>query len=214
MKDVRLFRLLIAAAAIAASSTAAQDAPIVSPSMSFFLTSQGRGFGGNLGGLAGADSICRLRAAAVGRDDRLWRAYLSAPPSGESPAVHARDRIGRGPWVNARGVQIAANVEDLHAGADNLTRETALTETGAEVAPTRHDVLTGSNADGRLPANGDATCGGWTSLAEGRAMVGHHNRFGGGRGDSWNSAHLSRGCSQAALRASLGDGLFYCFAAD
>ena len=121
--------------------------------MSFFITSQGRGFGGNLGGVAGADAICRLRATAVGRGDRTWRAYLSAPASGDAPAVHARDRIGRGPWVNARGVQIAANVEDLHSGAVNLTRDTALTETGAEVGPTRHDILTGSNADGTLSGN-------------------------------------------------------------
>jgi hypothetical protein len=201
-------------AAMIASPTAAQDTSVVSPSMSFFLTSQGRGFGGNLGGVAGADAICRLRATAVGRGDRTWRAYLSSPASGDAPAVDARDRIGRGPWVNARGVQIAANVEDLHSGAVNLTRDTALTETGAEVGPTRHDILTGSNADGTLSGNGDATCRGWTSHADGRAMVGHHNRSGGGRGDSWNAAHMSRGCSQAALRASLGDGLFYCFAAD
>ena len=211
---MRLLGLVIVAAAIAASPATAQDAPVVSPSMSFFLTSQGRGFGGNLGGVAGADAICRLRATAVGRGGRTWRAYLSAPASGDAPAVHARDRIGRGPWVNARGEPIAATVEDLHRGAVNLTRDTALTETGAHVGPTRHDVLTGSNADGTLAANGDATCRGWTSHADGRAMVGHHNRTGGGQGDSWNAAHLSRGCSQAALRASLGDGLFYCFAAD
>ena len=211
---MRLPGLLIVAATIATSPTRAQDAPSVSPSMSFFITSQGRGFGGNLGGLAGADAICRLRAAASGRGDRAWRAYLSAPASDNAPAVHARDRIGRGPWVNARGVQIAANVEDLHSDAVNLTRETALTETGAEVGPTRHDILTGSNVDGTLSENRDATCRGWTSHADGRAMVGHHNRSGGGRGDSWNSAHSSRGCSQAALKASLGDGLFYCFAAD
>jgi hypothetical protein len=211
---MRLPALAIVAAAIAASPIAAQDAPPVSPSMSFFLTSQGRGFGGNLGGLEGADAICRLRASAVGRGDRTWRAYLSAPASGDAPAVHARDRIGRGPWVNARGEQIAASVEDLHGSAVNLTRATALTESGAEVAPTRHDILTGSDTEGRLSANADATCRGWTSHAEGRAMVGHHNRSGGGRGDSWNAAHLSRGCSQAALRASLGAGLLYCFAAD
>jgi hypothetical protein len=209
---------VIVAAAIAASPAAAQDAARerapVSPSMSFFITSQGRGFGGNLGGVVGADAICRLRATAVGRGDRTWRAYLSAPSSADAPAVQARDRIGRGPWVNARGVQIASSVEDLHSDAINLTRDTALTETGAEVGPTRHDILTGSNADGTLSGSSDATCRGWTSHADGRAMVGHHNRSGGGRGDSWNAAHLSRGCSQAALRASLGDGLFYCFAVD
>jgi len=182
--------------------------------MSFFITSTGRGFGGNLGGLAGADAICRARAAAVGRGDRRWRAYLSAPPSGDAPAVHARDRIGHGPWINAEGIQIAASVEELHGDGVNLTRDTALTEAGAQVGPTRHDILTGSNADGTLVTKGDATCGGWMSHADGRAMVGHHNRSGGGQGDSWNAAHLSRGCSQAALRASLGDGLFYCFAAD
>jgi hypothetical protein len=193
---------------------AAQDAPSVAPGMSFFVTSTGRGFGGNLGGLAGADAICRQRAAAVGREERAWRAYLSAPASAGAPAVHARDRIGRGPWVNALGVQIAGNVEELHGASVNLTGETALTEAGSHVAPGRHDILTGSNPDGTLVTSGDATCGGWTSHDDGRAMVGHHNRSGGGRGDSWNSAHLSRGCSQAALRASLGDGLFYCFAAD
>jgi len=192
----------------------AQDVPTISPALSFFITSTGRGFGGNLGGLAGADAICLQSAAAVGRGGRRWRAYLSAPRSADAPAVHARDRIGRGPWVNAEGIQIAASVEELHSDGVNLTRETALTEAGAPVGPTRHDILTGSNADGTLVTKGDATCGGWTSHADGRAMVGHHNRSGGGQGDSWNAAHLSRGCSQAALRASLGDGLFYCFAAD
>ena len=118
--------------------------------MSFFVTSTGRGFGGNLGGLAGADALCLQRATAVGRGDRLWRAYLSAPPSADAPAVHARDRIGRGPWVNAHGIQIAASVEELHSESVNLTRDTALTEAGAQVAPTRHDILTGSNPDGTL----------------------------------------------------------------
>ena len=192
---------------------AAQNTPAPAPTMSFFITSTGRGFGGNLGGLAGADAICRQRAASVGRGDRVWRAYLSAPASAESPAVDARDRIGRGPWVNAQGIQIASSVQELHGQNVNLTAETALTEAGSHVAPGRHDILTGSNPDGTLAA-GDATCRGWTSHADGRAMVGHHNRSGGGRGESWNSAHSSRGCSQAALRASLGDGLLYCFAAD
>jgi hypothetical protein len=205
---------LAAIALLGSASIGAQDAPPVSPAMSFFVTSTGRGFGGNLAGLAGADDLCRQRATAVGRGDRRWRAYLSAPASGDAPAVNARDRIGRGPWVNARGVQIAANVDDLHSDAVALDVETALTEAGAHVGPTRHDILTGSNPDGTLVTTGDATCRGWTSLGDGRAMVGHHNRYGGGRGDSWNSAHLSRGCSQAALRASLGDGLLYCFAAD
>jgi hypothetical protein len=210
---MRTSQVLIAMALLVTAVTTAQDAPAVSPALSFFITSTGRGFGGNLGGLAGADAICRQRAAAVGRGDRLWRAYLSAPASADAPAVNARDRIGRGPWVNAQGIQIAASVEGLHSDEVNLTRDTALTEAGAQVAPTRHDILTGSNPDGTL-ATGDATCRAWTSHGEGRAMLGHHNRSGGGRGDSWNSAHPSRGCSQAALRASLGDGLLYCFAAD
>jgi hypothetical protein len=206
--------LSILVAWLAVQPAVAQDSTSISPVMSFFITSTGRGFGGNLGGLAGADAICRERAEAVGRGNRVWRAYLSAPPSADSPAVHARDRIGGGPWFNAHGVQIASNVGDLHGDGVNLTSETALTEEGAHVGPTRHDILTGSTADGTLVANGDATCQGWTSHGDGRAMLGHHNRSGGGRGDSWNSAHLSRGCSQAALRSSLGDGLLYCFAAD
>jgi hypothetical protein len=211
MRITRVF--LVTMLLVVGTVPAAQDTPAVSPALSFFITSKGRGFGGNLGGLAGADAICLQRATAVGRGDRQWRAYLSAPGSADAPAVHARDRIGRGPWVNAHGVQIAADLDELHSDAVNLTRDTALTEAGAQIAPTRHDILTGSNADGTL-ASGDATCRGWTSHGEGRAMVGHHNRSGGGRGDSWNAAHPSRGCSQAALRASLGDGLLYCFAVE
>lgn len=209
-----VFPGVILAALFAAVAAAGQDAPAISSRMSFFVTSTGRGFGGNLAGLDGADAICRERATAVGRGDRLWRAYLSAPPSTGTPAVHARDRIGRGPWINAHGVEIAASVEELHGEGATLTADTVLTETGAHVGPTRHDILTGSNPDGTLVRDGDATCQGWTSHGEGRAIVGHHNRSGGGRGDSWNSAHPTRGCSQAALRSSLGDGLFYCFAAD
>jgi hypothetical protein len=211
---MRIFRTAIVTACLVAAPTAAQDIPPIASTMSFFVTSTGRGFGGNLAGLPGADAICLQRATAVGRGDRRWRAYLSAPATANAAAVHARDRIGRGPWLNARGVQIAASVEELHSADVNITADTALTEAGAQVAPTRHDILTGSNPDGTLVTSGEATCRGWTSHSDGRAMVGHHNRSGGGRGDSWNSAHPSRGCSQAALRASLGDGLFYCFAAD
>jgi len=211
---VRVIQLPTVIAVLTAIAAAAADAPAVSAKMSFFVTSTGRGFGGDLAGLAGADDICRQRAAAVGRGDRLWRAYLSAPASAGSPVVYARDRIGRGPWINARGVQIAASIGELHSEDVNLTADTALTEAGAYVASTRHDILTGSNPDGTLAMNGDATCRGWTSHSDGRAVVGHHNRTGGGRGDSWNSAHPTRGCSQASLRASLGDGLLYCFAAD
>jgi hypothetical protein len=211
---VRVGRLFTLATVLSVIPAAAQDAAAISPRMSFFVTSTGRGFGGNLAGLDGADAICRQRATAAGRGERSWRAYLSAPSSAGTPAVHARDRIGQGPWVNAHGVEIAASVQALHSEDANLTADTVLTEAGAQVAPQRHDILTGSNPDGTLATDGDATCRGWTSHGDGRAVVGHHNRSGGGRGDSWNSAHRTRGCSQAALRASLGDGLFYCFAAD
>ena len=185
--------------------------------MTFFITSVGRGFGGNLGGLAGADDHCRRLAESVGRGNHTWRAYLSAPATSTQPVIHARDRIGKGPWANAAGMQIAANVQELHSAENLLGRDNSLTERGTMVAPNRHDILTGSNPDGTLAVGpADTTCAGWTSLdAAGRAMLGHHNKSGGGqRPDSWNSAHLSRGCSQNALRASLGDGLFYCFAAD
>jgi hypothetical protein len=183
--------------------------------MTFFVASTGRGFGGNLGGLDGADAHCQRLAAVVGQGGRIWRAYLSSPAADGRPAVDARDRIGRGPWFNAEGVRIASDVADLHGDAAGLSRDTALTEKGALVGPTRHDILTGSAPDGTLSAEApDTTCHGWTSSAGGAAMLGHSNRYGGGRPGSWNAAHLSRGCSQQALRASLGDGLFYCFAAD
>jgi hypothetical protein len=194
----------------------AQDVPQVAPGMTFFVTSVGRGFGANLGGLAGADAHCRQLATAVGRGNHTWRAYLSTPATSTTPAVHARDRIGTGPWINANGVQVAADVGALHSEDNALDRDTAISEKGNAIGPGRHDILTGSNPDGTLVAGPeDATCAGWTSHDAGRAMLGHHNRSGGGqRPTSWNSAHFSRGCSQNALRASLGDGLMYCFAAD
>jgi len=195
----------------------AGQAVVPAAGMTFFVTSVGRGFGGNLGGLAGADNHCQRLAENVGRGRHTWRAYLSAPATSTSPAVNARDRIGKGPWVNAAGVRIAADLRELHSDDNHLGRENTLTEKGNAVAPGRHDILTGSNPDGTLaPGPTDTTCAGWTSYdAAGRAMLGHHNKSGGGqRSDSWNSAHLSRGCSQNALRASMGDGLFYCFAAD
>jgi hypothetical protein len=214
--------VVIAAACLWISSDAGtlhagQAGGSASPAMTFFVTSVGRGFGGNLGGLSGADNHCQRLAEKVGHGNHRWRAYLSAPATASSPAVNARDRIGKGPWVNAAGVRIASDVRELHSDGNILGRETSLTEKGTAVAPGRHDILTGSNPDGSLTAGpADTTCAGWTSHdAAGRAMLGHHNKSGGGqRSDSWNSAHLSRGCSQNALRASLGDGLFYCFAAD
>jgi hypothetical protein len=206
--------IAVVAGAVLAASGRAQ--PQVSSEMSFFITSTGRGFGANLGGLAGADAHCGRLAAAVGHGDRLWRAYLSAPATARGPVVHARDRIGTGPWVNAAGVQIASDLEHLHGDDNAIALSTALSEKGNRIGQERHDILTGSNPDGTLAVDRfDTTCNGWTSHENGRAMLGHHNRSGGGqRPGSWNSAHLSRGCSQRALRASLGDGLIYCFAAD
>jgi hypothetical protein len=184
--------------------------------MTFFVTSTGRGFGADLGGLAGADAHCQQLASAVGVGRHTWRAYLSAPAMSGQPVVNARDRIGKGPWFNFRGEMIADSVATLHRDDNGITRDTALTEKGTTIAPGRHDILTGSNVDGTLSKDaGDATCRSWTSHDTGQAMLGHVNRYGGGvRPTSWNSAHLSRGCSQSDLRASLGDALLYCFAAD
>lgn len=188
------------------------------PRMSFFITSVGPGDGANLGGLAGADRHCHMLAEAVGAGDREWRAYLSVIPAADAPAVNARDRIGAGPWYNAKGVTIAENLAQLH-GENNLTKETQLNEKGEVVngrgdTPNMHDILTGSTLDGTAyQAEGSTNCGNWTSNGEGSAMVGHHDRTGGGQNPtSWNSAHGSRGCSQANLQATGGNGLFYCFA--
>jgi hypothetical protein len=186
----------------------------------FFVTSRGVGRGGDLGGLAGADAHCQALAKAEGSGDHIWRAYLSTTPSGGQPAVHARDRIGRGPWYNAEGLLIARNVEDLHNGASRIGKDTAVTESlnpvnGAGEKPPQHDILTGSQPDGTAFAgDSDLTCGNWTSSRGGRAQVGHHDRKGEGEGTSWNSAHPSRGCSQHDLEAAGGAGLFYCFAID
>lgn len=187
--------------------------------LSFFITSAGSGDGANLGGLAGADRICQARAEAVGAGSRRWRAYLSAGSRPGTPAVNARDRIGPGPWYNAKGVAVAMSLADLHSAANRLGKENSLTEAGAVVngrgdSPNMHDILTGSQADGTaFPGEADRTCGNWTSNSEGSAQVGHHDRQGGGPDPtSWNSAHPSRGCSQANLQGSGGNGLFYCFA--
>jgi hypothetical protein len=189
--------------------------------MSFFITSRGTGDGANLGGLAGADKHCQRLAAAVGAGDRTWHAYLSTTASGAQTAVNARDRIGRGPWYNAKGVRVAENVSDLHGDKNHLGKETSLTERGDVVNgrgdnPNHHDILTGSQLDGTAWP-GDpvmTTCGNWSSTsADGSASVGHHDRQGGGTNPtSWNFAHPSKGCSQENLRATGGDGLFYCFA--
>jgi len=189
--------------------------------MSFFVTSTGSGKGADYGGLAGADGHCQALATAVGSGHRVWRAYLSASPSPASPTQNARDRIGKGPWQNAKGVVIAQNVSDLH-GKNNLNKQTALTEKGEVVngrgdTPNTHDILTGSQPDGTAIAGdpGKTTCGNWTMSGAGAAMVGHHDRLG-LRDDapsvSWNSSHPSRGCSLDNLKASGGAGLLYCFA--
>jgi hypothetical protein len=216
-------RSLVAGAVIATAAsvcltvtTSAQN----QPPMGFFITSTGSGDGANLGGLAGADKLCQTRAAAAGAGGRTWHAYLSAAASGGQPAVNARDRIGSGPWSNAKGVKVADSVADLHSDNNKLSKENSLTEKGGVVngrgdSPNTHDILTGSNADGTLFTGApDATCGNWTKNGEdGAARLGHHDRQGGGDSPtSWNSAHLSSGCSQAKLVSTGGAGLIYCFA--
>ena len=191
--------------------------------MTFFITSAGPGNGANLGGVTGADAHCQKLAQAAGSTNRTWRAYLSTSGKDQKPA-NAKDRIGSGPWHNAKGVVVAKSVADLHSDMNNLTKETGLTEKGATVngvgdKPNQHDILTGSQADGTLqpPAepNTDATCGNWTAATDGMgsAQLGHADRMGrGAAGASWNSAHGSRGCSQPNLVATGGNGYLYCFA--
>ena len=188
--------------------------------MTFFITSHGPGNGADLGGLDGADRHCHELAVAVGAGDHTWHAYLSTVTEDGSAAMHARDRIGNGPWHNAHGVQIAASVADLHSDNANLTKATILTERGDTSngrgdSPNMHDILTGSNLDGSAFTNeGYRNCDNWTSsAAEGGAQLGHHDRQGGGQNPtSWNSAHTSRGCGQTNLQATGGNGFFYCFA--
>jgi hypothetical protein len=190
--------------------------------MSFFVTSAGPGKGADLGGLAGADKHCQALATAAGAGNRTWHAYLSQQPTANTPGVNARDRIGKGPWINAKGVVIATDVDNLHT-ANNLSKATALTETGAGINgrgdnPNTHDILTGSQPDGRFIAgNVNSTCGNWTQSGEGSAMVGHHDKTGldeSAPAKSWNSSHQTKGCSADALKSTGGAGLFYCFAAD
>jgi hypothetical protein len=205
-----------AAAALPAGAQAQQSA------MTFFVTSVGPGKGADLGGLAGADRHCQTLAQAAGASGKTWHAYLSTQGDG---AVNARDRIGNGPWQNAKGVVIAKSVEDLHSAPATLSKETMLTEKGETVngfgdRPNRHDILTGSTAEGRaFPPEPDRTCKNYTSSTQGSVMLGHSDRTGPGPDafyKSWNSSHPSRGqeggCSQADLRSTGGDGLLYCFA--
>jgi hypothetical protein len=223
LRSTRVAALAIAAI-IGPARAYAQAAPAQAPApMTFFLTSAGSGDGANLGGLAGADAICARLAQTAGAvlpDGRVWRAYLSATGQDGKP-INARDRIGAGPWHNKNGALIAANVADLHGDIqrdrNSINKEFALNEKGERVngrgdTPNQHDILTGSDSFGRaLAGTADWNCSNWTGTsATGAAMVGHHDRSGGGN-SSWNAAHLSRGCGQANLVATGGAGLFYCF---
>jgi len=211
--------VLIGCAAVAAIGFGAAQAQ--QNAMTFFVTSAGPGKGADLGGLEGADRHCQTLAQAAGAGGKTWKAYLSTQGAG---AVNAKDRVGRGPWQNAKGVVIAKDLAELH-GTNNLTKETALNEKGEVIngrgdTPNRHDILTGSQSDGTaFTVADDRTCGNWTKSGAGAAMVGHHDRK--GLNDSapmlsWNSSHPSRGpdggCSQADLKSTGGDGLLYCFA--
>jgi hypothetical protein len=218
-------RAIVGTLASAALLVLAAGAGAQQTTMTFFLTSAGPGKGADLGGLEGADRHCQQLAQAVGAGGKTWRAYLSTQAAGGGQAVNARDRIGAGPWRNAKGEIVAQNVDDLHSANNKLSKQASLSEKGEVIngrgdTPNRHDVLTGSQPDGRAFAAGeDRTCGNWTKSGAGSAMVGHHDRQG-LRDDepskSWNSSHPSRGpdggCSQADLKSTGGDALFYCFA--
>ncbi len=214
-------------AILASSVMLAACAPMPSTpqnAMSFFVTSANPGQGADLGGLAGADAYCQKLATSANAGNKNWRAYLSAAPNGASPAVNARDRIGRGPWQNAKGVVVATGVDNLHSAGNQLTKQTALNEKGEVVngrsdAVNMHDILTGSTPDGRLATSAkDTTCGNWTQSGEGSAIVGHHDRDGTNPDPvanvSWNASHGTRGCGMAALKSTGGAGLMYCFAAN
>ena len=208
-----------ACAAMVSVLAACAGSPAAKDGMSFFVSSTGSGQGADLGGLAGADRLCQSLAASAGAGGRTWHAYLSTTGAG---GVDARDRIGRGPWRNAKGVVIASNLAQLH-DTNNLNKQTALTERGEGVngsgdTPNMHDILTGSQPDGRaIGGSADTTCGNWTRSGAGAAMLGHSDRTGlddSAPARSWNSSHQSRGCSQEALKGTGGDGRLYCFAAE
>lgn len=218
MRQIKSLAFWLACLAIVGSAQAQEEEQ---PEMGFFITSVGVGDGADLGGLAGADAHCQALAEDAG-STRDWAAYLSTKAAGGMRAVNARDRIGDGPWYNARGVEIASDLDVLHYDNSNFTYANALDENGNSVnsgamnnSPNRHDILTGSNMDGTVTSADDGTCSNWTSDDDGNAIVGHHDRHRGRTpGSSWNSVHPSRGCSQEALRGSGGAGLFYCFATD
>lgn len=216
------FALLALTAAVAVAACAPMSSGSGNP-MSFFVTSANPGKGADFGGLAGADAYCDKLATSAGAGGKNWRAYLSATPSGSMGAVNARDRIGRGPWQNAKGVVVATSVDDLHSANNKLSKQNSVTEKGETVmgrgdTVNLHDILTGSTPDGRAAsAANDTTCGNWTKSGEGSALVGHHDRMGLNEeppAKSWNSSHGTRGCGMDALKATGGGGLLYCFAAN
>ena len=209
----------LAAAALAVSLSGIAQAQ----DMTFFVTSTGKGNGADLGGLDGADAHCNALAKAAGSKHTNWKAYLSTALPGGDAGVSARDRIGKGPWYNAKGVMVARNVGELHSAKGNVSKQTALDEKGNPIkgrgdTPNEHDILTGSDPMGLYStAGGDTTCGNWTKSGEGSAIVGHHDRTGldeSAPAKSWNSSHASRGCSLPQLKATGGDGRLYCFAAN
>jgi hypothetical protein len=211
----------MASSAYAQDKAKAKGAQKGGADMTFFVTSVGKGNGADLGGLEGADAHCTALAKAAGSKRSNWKAYLSTTAPGGDPGVNARDRIGKGPWRNAKGVVVANNVAQLHSAKSNVNKKTALTEKGEMVkgrgdTPNEHDILTGSDSAGMYStAGGDTTCGNWTKSGDGSAIVGHHDRIGlkdSWHMKSWNSSHGSRGCSQDQLKSSGGAGLFYCFA--
>lgn len=215
-------KMAVVAAAIALSgfggvAVAQQSA------MTFFVTSVPSGKGADFGGLAGADAFCQKLAQAAGAGGKTWRAYLSTQAAGGAAAVNAKDRIGKGPWQNAKGVVVAKDVADLHGASNNLNKQTAITEKGDVVngrgdQPNQHDILTGTQMDGTaFPAGDDKTCANWTSSTTGAAQVGHHDRTGLDTSPpalSWNSSHVTQGCSADVLPKTGGNGYLYCFAAN
>jgi hypothetical protein len=214
-------------AVVVSTAGQAQQPPPQSPNMTFFVTSAGLGKGADLGGLAGADRQCQALAQAAGAGGKTWHAYLSTQATSDAPAINARDRIGPGPWQNFKGEVVAQSVDELHGNSNKLGMPVSLTERGTMVAgagytPNYHDLLTGTQMDGKaFPAGEDKTCHNWTSSAQGAAMLGHVDRKGlrdDAESHSWNASHLSRGpdggCSQNDLKTTGGNGLFYCFAAN
>ncbi len=214
---------LLAAAAVAVLGVAGVVEAQQAPNMTFFVTSSNPGKGADFGGLEGADAHCAALAKSVGARATNWKAYLSTTAPGGDAGVNARDRIGKGPWQNAKGVVIANNVNDLYSSASKLNKQNALTEKGTVVngrgdTPNQHDILTGSDPQGMFStAGGDTTCGNWTKSGEGSAIVGHHDLIGlkdTRHMKSWNSSHGTRGCGLEQLRPTGGEGLIYCFAAN